>query len=409
LDYYCPRQQLAVIAFNHHHYDGVNIILNGTKLPAMEKGTTLISFETKSEKLLVETVEEFERALLVTDLKTISLDIYLESAIAAFNTNVVYCLMTYIETCDYRKLKKAWNSNLEILQTLFHKFPAELKLSASTVQITDISIATWAISIYPRVINHMNNLLKNIENIIELSYVSELIFPKAISLAILSNDMNMIQTLHEEYNVTWEDDMFVKAVTGRHLKIAKYMYENDPCYDLTHEYSNQSKKMIDFIEEIGHTWECTEFTGIASLQMTINHDIDITEEYVSSAIENNSAEAISCLYEHSLLDDSRLEDYIQEASMVDLNSSGGEYHEYTGSVLETLKQIFDPSYEPINNNPYEQDPYEYENDFNPVDMINGTDKIRHWYENQGAYSELVNMEESTLPLYMEQRESILIY
>ena len=58
---------------------------------------------------------------------------------------------------------------------------------------------------------------------------------------------------------------------------------------------------------------------------------------------------------------------------------------------------------------YKEDPYEYENDFNPVDMINGTDKIRHWYENQGAYSELVNMEESTLPLYMEQRESILIY
>lgn len=58
---------------------------------------------------------------------------------------------------------------------------------------------------------------------------------------------------------------------------------------------------------------------------------------------------------------------------------------------------------------YKQDPYEYENDFNPVDMINGTDKIRHWYENQGAYSELVNIEESTLPLYMEQRESILIY
>jgi len=58
---------------------------------------------------------------------------------------------------------------------------------------------------------------------------------------------------------------------------------------------------------------------------------------------------------------------------------------------------------------YKEDPYEYENNFNPVDMINGTDKIRHWYENQGVYSELVNMEESTLPLYMEQRESILIY
>lgn len=58
---------------------------------------------------------------------------------------------------------------------------------------------------------------------------------------------------------------------------------------------------------------------------------------------------------------------------------------------------------------YKQDPYEYETEFNPVDMINGTDKIRRWYENQGDYSELVNLEKSTLPLYLEQRASILIY
>jgi len=58
---------------------------------------------------------------------------------------------------------------------------------------------------------------------------------------------------------------------------------------------------------------------------------------------------------------------------------------------------------------YKEDPYEYETDFNPVDMINGTDKIRHWYENRGLYGELVSFEDETLPLYMEQRESILIY
>jgi uncharacterized protein YbbC (DUF1343 family) len=58
---------------------------------------------------------------------------------------------------------------------------------------------------------------------------------------------------------------------------------------------------------------------------------------------------------------------------------------------------------------YKEDPYEYGKDMNPVDMINGTDKIRHWYENQGSYNELISMEETTLPLYFEQRESILIY
>lgn len=58
---------------------------------------------------------------------------------------------------------------------------------------------------------------------------------------------------------------------------------------------------------------------------------------------------------------------------------------------------------------YKVDAYEYETQFNPVDMINGTDKLRHWYEKQGLFGELVAMEEETLPLFMEQRESILIY
>ncbi len=58
---------------------------------------------------------------------------------------------------------------------------------------------------------------------------------------------------------------------------------------------------------------------------------------------------------------------------------------------------------------YKEDPYEYETSMNPVDMINGTDKIRGWYERDGLFGELISLEETTLPLYMEQRQSILIY
>jgi uncharacterized protein YbbC (DUF1343 family) len=58
---------------------------------------------------------------------------------------------------------------------------------------------------------------------------------------------------------------------------------------------------------------------------------------------------------------------------------------------------------------YKQDPYEYEYDKNPVDMINGTDKLRHWYENNGTYAELEAMESSTLPAYLDLRSQALLY
>lgn len=58
---------------------------------------------------------------------------------------------------------------------------------------------------------------------------------------------------------------------------------------------------------------------------------------------------------------------------------------------------------------YKEDPYEYEYDKNPVDMINGTDKLRHWYEKNGNTEELNTIEEAGQQKYLEQRKEILIY
>lgn len=58
---------------------------------------------------------------------------------------------------------------------------------------------------------------------------------------------------------------------------------------------------------------------------------------------------------------------------------------------------------------YKQDPYEYEFDKNPIDMINGSDKLRHWYERNGSYNELENFEFSTIDDFKNKRQEILIY
>ena len=41
---------------------------------------------------------------------------------------------------------------------------------------------------------------------------------------------------------------------------------------------------------------------------------------------------------------------------------------------------------------YKEDPYEYGIDMNPIDMINGTDKLRHWLESNGTYEQLLEIE-----------------
>ena len=58
---------------------------------------------------------------------------------------------------------------------------------------------------------------------------------------------------------------------------------------------------------------------------------------------------------------------------------------------------------------YKEDPYEYEYDKNPVDMINGTDKLRKWYETNGSVSELIEIEKVGQEDYLQLRQEIICY
>ncbi len=58
---------------------------------------------------------------------------------------------------------------------------------------------------------------------------------------------------------------------------------------------------------------------------------------------------------------------------------------------------------------WKQPPYEYVYDKNPMDIINGTDKLRKWVENNGSYDDLKNIESNDLDKYMDMRENCLIY
>lgn len=58
---------------------------------------------------------------------------------------------------------------------------------------------------------------------------------------------------------------------------------------------------------------------------------------------------------------------------------------------------------------YKKDPYEYEMEMNPVDMINGTDRLRQWYHANGSSDFLNNIEEESLVSYLSQRDQITLY
>ena len=58
---------------------------------------------------------------------------------------------------------------------------------------------------------------------------------------------------------------------------------------------------------------------------------------------------------------------------------------------------------------YKADGYEYESDMNPVDMINGTDSLRNWYDSAEGYGFLNKIESVNMNNYLSQRKSILIY
>lgn len=58
---------------------------------------------------------------------------------------------------------------------------------------------------------------------------------------------------------------------------------------------------------------------------------------------------------------------------------------------------------------YKQDPYEYGEGMNPLDMINGTDKLRKWMESYGSISELEVIETENQEDYIKNRETVIIY
>ncbi len=58
---------------------------------------------------------------------------------------------------------------------------------------------------------------------------------------------------------------------------------------------------------------------------------------------------------------------------------------------------------------YKEDAYEYGDGLNPLDMINGTDKLRSWLENNGSYEQLEQIESHGQKIYLEQRKESLIY
>lgn len=60
---------------------------------------------------------------------------------------------------------------------------------------------------------------------------------------------------------------------------------------------------------------------------------------------------------------------------------------------------------------YKTDPYEYEFEKLAIDLINGTDRIRNWYENEKSINlEFLNhLEQENMGQYLEQRSKILIY
>ena len=58
---------------------------------------------------------------------------------------------------------------------------------------------------------------------------------------------------------------------------------------------------------------------------------------------------------------------------------------------------------------YKEDAYEYETDINPIDMINGTDRLRHWYEEKGSNSFLDLIEKEDMSDFMMKRAEVLLY
>lgn len=58
---------------------------------------------------------------------------------------------------------------------------------------------------------------------------------------------------------------------------------------------------------------------------------------------------------------------------------------------------------------WKQPPYEYEYKKIPFDILNGTDKLRNWVEENGSYEQLLSIESKGMEEFLSQREQILLY
>jgi hypothetical protein len=58
---------------------------------------------------------------------------------------------------------------------------------------------------------------------------------------------------------------------------------------------------------------------------------------------------------------------------------------------------------------WKQPPYEYEYHKAPVDLINGTDKLRHWVEKRGSEEEYQTIMQDGQAEYRELRLENLLY
>ncbi len=58
---------------------------------------------------------------------------------------------------------------------------------------------------------------------------------------------------------------------------------------------------------------------------------------------------------------------------------------------------------------WKDDPYEYEFDKNPFDIINGTDRIRNWIESNGTLEQLIEIENLGKDEFLKQKQEISLY
>lgn len=75
-----------------------------------------------------------------------------------------------------------------------------------------------------------------------------------------------------------------------------------------------------------------------------------------------------------------------------------------GQIL--LRELYHCPESPVK---WRQPPFEYEETLLPIDLLNGTDRLRLWVERNGDWAELQEMEQSGRAAYLEMREQALLY